>query len=764
MNSADQIFEQALRALNQQKIDEAEQLFRKLLKLQPEHVPALNLLTVVLMSRERFAEAENFIERAVRLNKNSDVSFYNYGTILKRLGKAAQAKLQFDRALELNPGVHETWNNRGTVFNDLEQYDRAVSDFDQAISLKPDYPEAFCNKGKSLTALKRYDDAFAAYDKALALKPDLAEAWLGLANVRAELRRYEDALAAYDKALALKPELAEAWLGRSNIFIALKRHEEALAACQRALDIKPDLAEAWVSLGNLFADLKRNDDAFAAYDKASALKPKLADAWFGRGNVFIELRRYEDAFAAFDKAFALKPDLTGAEGIRLHARMNLCEWTNFANEREHLISSVRNNKPTTHPFPLIAVSTSPEDQIRCARTWVSAVYPPAARPFWRDTIYKHDKIRVGYLSAEFHQHAVSYLMAGVFECHDRSKFELSAISLGPDDSSAIRQRLKDAFDTFLDVSSLSDDGIAHRIRDAEIEVLIGLTGFTRGERMGILAFRPAPVQVSYLGYAGTMGASYIDYLIADPTLIPPSQREHYSEKIAYLPNSYMPHDEAERRISDRHFTRAEFGLPEGAFVFCCFNNIYKLTPQTFEVWTRILKKVEGSVLWLSETNPAALNNLKNAAAASGVEPARLIFAKRLPSPADHLARHQLADLFLDTLPYNAHATASDALWAGLPVLTQAGEAFAGRVAASLLTAIGLPELITTTPQAYEALAVELATNPERLAGIKTRLAGNRLATPLFNTQLFTRHIEAAYKAMYERHQSGLPPADIHVPQ
>jgi protein O-GlcNAc transferase len=376
---------------------------------------------------------------------------------------------------------------------------------------------------------------------------------------------------------------------------------------------------------------------------------------------------------------------------------------------------------------------------------------------------KHDKIRIGYLSADFRQHPVANLVAGVFQCHDRSRFEVIGISIGSNDSSAIRRRLEGSFDRFIDAAALGADETAKKIAHEEIDILVDLNGFTQNARPEILARRPAPVQVNYLGYPGTMGAEYIDYIIADPVLIPASHRHRYAEKIVYLPHSYMPHDDKARPISDRPVERAEFGLPENGFVFCCFNNAYKLNPVLFRSRMALLKAVEGSVLWLSEHGTTAVDNLRREAIAAGVDPDRLVFAGRLPSSADHLARHRLADLFLDTLPYNAHATASDALWAGLPVLTQIGGAFAGRVAASLLTAIGLPELITQTQEQFESTAVELATEPVALAAIKSKLARNRLATPLFNTNLYTRHIEGGYATMIER-RNGLLPDHIHVPQ
>jgi predicted O-linked N-acetylglucosamine transferase (SPINDLY family) len=374
-----------------------------------------------------------------------------------------------------------------------------------------------------------------------------------------------------------------------------------------------------------------------------------------------------------------------------------------------------------------------------------------------------DRLRVGYFSGDFREHPVAVLMAQVLEAHDRSKIEVTAFSYGPPVQDAMRKRLASAFDRFEDIRGRSDQDVAQLARRLEIDVAVDLAGYTGGSPSGVFARRAAPIQINYLGYPGTMGAEYMDYLIGDRTVIPPEQRVHYDEKIIYLPHSYLPHDST-RVIAEPGRTRAEWGLPAKGFVFCSFNSSYKIMPDVFDGWMRILGRVPGSVLWLSRHNPVVTGNLQREAARRSIDEKRLIFADRVPSMADHLARHRAADLFLDTLPYNAHTTAIDALWAGLPVLTRVGESFAGRVAASLLQSIGLPELITTAPEQYEELAVQLAENPQRLLQVRQRLENNRLTTPLFDTRSFTRDLERAYRAAYDRYQAGLPPEHIDLLQ
>ena len=727
MSDTVQIFNDAISAVNNRDLKRAEELFRGIIKTDESHIAALNLLVVVLMSMKRFAEAEQFIARATSLNQQSDVSFYNYGLISKHLNKPQQALENFSKAIALNPDIAETWNNRGTVLNDLNKYNLAISDFDKAIAINGQYSEAYANKGKSLMLLKRYDEAFAAYDQALAIKPGLEVAWLGRGNVFWSLQRYDEALAPYDKALAIKPDLEGAWLGRGNVFWSLKRY----------------------------------DEAFAAYDKALSIKPDLENAWLGRGHVFYDLKRYAEAFAAYDKALSIKPDLESVEGSRLHMKMHLCNWEKLDKEIGDLTNSIRAGKGNCPPFALLSLTDLPDDHLRCTQAWGAAIHPITAKSVWQDKIYKHDKIRLGYVSADLRTHAVAYLIAELFELHDKDRFSVTAFSLGRDDNSDIRRRLVSSFDRFIDCYTLSDFDVAHAIADSEIDILVDLMGFTQDAHTNIFAYRPAPIQVNYLGYPGTIGASFIDYIIGDKTLFTLADAAVYSEKLVQLPDSYQPNDR-KRQISTKAFTRREAGLPDNKFVFCCFNNSYKISPQTFGCWMRILKCVEGSVLWLRAENQTAIANLKTEAQTRGIESARLVFANRVPQLSDHLARLRLADLFLDTLPFNAHTTASDALWAGLPVLTQIGSTFAGRVAASVLKAINLPELITHSPEEYEALAIELALNKEKLRRIQEKLARNRLTTPLFDTPLYTKHLEAAYEAMYQRYQAGLPPYHIEI--
>jgi predicted O-linked N-acetylglucosamine transferase (SPINDLY family) len=566
-------------------------------------------------------------------------------------------------------------------------------------------------------------------------------------------------LGAADQSIQLKPDYAEAWSNRGNALHDLKRYEEALASHERALELKPDYAEAWSNKGTVLNELKQYDEAITHYDKALSLKPDYAEAWRNKGAVINELKHYDEAIAHYDKALSFKPDIDWVSGDLLHTKMKICSWLGLAESLEDISEKVVANEKVINPFPLLALNDDALLHKKSSEIYVQSRYPlnPVLGPIIKYP--QNQKIRVGYFSADFKNHPVAFLIAQLFEMHDRNKFETHAFSLvGASDE--MRGRLAKAFDHFINIQTQSDVQVAQLARSFGIDIAVDLTGLTKDARTGIFAHRAAPIQVNYLGYPGTMGADYIDYIIADKTLISPELQSYYSEKVIYLPYSYQVNDR-KRLISDRKFTRQELGLPEHGFIFCCFNNNFKILPATFEGWMRILIAVEGSVLWLFQDNSWAVENLKKEAEKQGISADRLVFAERMPLP-EHLARHRQADLFLDTFPYNAHTTASDALWAGLPVLTMMGKSFASRVAASLLSAISLPELIVNTQEEYEAIAIDLATNPQKLAYYKKTLSNNCHTATLFDTPLFAQNLEAAYLRMYEIYQADLQPDHIVI--
>ena len=573
-----------------------------------------------------------------------------------------------------------------------------------------------------------------------------------LGAITLQTGRPDEAAECFGRVVGLTPESADALNNQGTALAELNRLEQALAAFDAAIELAPGLASAHSNRGLALRKLGRLEAALASLDRAIVLEPRMADAHFNRGLVLEVQRRLPEAVASFEQAIALDPDRNYLLGILVHTRMFMCDWRDLDRSRAVLQTKVMRGERACYPLPFSALVDSPAAQRRCAEVHVAACHPPDAslgplvpKPPAADR-RSGSKIRIGYFSADFRNHAVSFLAAELFELHDRTQFEVIAFAFGPDVRDATRTRLERAFDRFVDVRGHTDREVALLSRSMGIDIAVDLGGFTQDSRTGIFAARAAPVQVSYLGYLGTMGAPYIDYLLADRTLIPSETRPHYCEKIAYLP-SYQINDRR-RVIAARTFSRAELGLPDAGFVFCSFSNNYKIVPETFDSWMRILCSVDGSVLVLLADNPWAEANLKREAQARGVDPGRLVFGQRLPID-EYLARYRAFDLFLDTLPYNAGATASDALWAGLPVLTCMGQSFPARMAASIVRAAGLPELVVASRQAYEDLAVALARESAPLAALRRRLAGTRGSMRLFDALGTTRSIEEAYRRMLE---------------
>jgi len=680
---------------------------------------------------------------------------------LHEQGKLEQAERLYTQSLALAPGRPSVMTNLAAAYLELEKYAEARPLCEALVTRDPGDAVALLNLGHCRLKQKAAAAALVAFEKALGIRPDFAEAHNNRGNALLDLDRLEEGLASYEHALAIQPDYAEALYNRGNALLRLGRFAEALASYDAALALRPGYAQACYDRGNALMGLGRLEDALASYDRALTIEPRHAQALNNRAAALLELNRIEEVIATYRELLAAAPDYPCARGYLLNAQLKCCEWAEYDGNTERIADGVRAGKRADAPFNFLAISDAAADQFLCARTCAATEYPAAPQPVWRGERYRHDRIRVAYVSADFHDHAVPFLIAGLIEEHDRTRFEITAISLGPERHDGMRARLTAAFDRFSDVRNRSDREVAALLCGMEIDVAVDLQGYTRGCRPGIFAHRAAPLQVNYLGYPGTMGAGYMDYLIGDPCLIPGDHQRHYSEQVVYLPDCYQAND-SRRRIAERTPTRGELGLPETGFVFCCFNNNHKIAPRAFDIWMRLLTRVEGSVLWLLEDNRAVARNLRREAALRGVAPERLIFAPRAKME-DHLARQRRADLFLDTLPYNAHVTASDALWVGLPVLTRIGGAFAGRVAASLLTAVGLPDLVTTTWEDYEQLALKIATDGKRLAGIKARLAANRATHPLFNTGRIRRHLESAYVTMWERAQRGEAPASFAVP-
>ncbi len=675
-------------------------------------------------------------------------------------GNFADAARLYERVLSSAPRQFEALARLGLIQLHSGDFEGAQSRLGEAIKIDGQSADLHFHRGSALRNLQRHEEAIASFARATALKPDHIEALNNWGTTLLTVARNAEALSCFDRILALKRDLAIVHNNRAAALLGLRRLEECLSAAKTALKLDPNYSRAMLNCSAASYELERYAEAIDWAERLLARDSKHVPALQNKGNAYWSLGRYAEAFSAYDRAYALEPDRPYLESWRLLAKLHICDWSNFETETARLDRHL-SEKRGVEPFLLLLVGNSAEKQLRCAERFVADRYNVTAPPPPRNPARRRNKLRVGYVSGEFRAQATAYLTADLFECHDREEFEIFGFSTGPNDQSAIRARLERGFDRFMDVAKSSDAEIIETVRGSGIDIMIDLNGHFGIKRTHVFASRPCPVQVNYLGFPGTMGAPFIDYIIADETIIPEAAQKHYSEKVVYLPNSYQSNDR-KRPIGSRVYERAECGLPDRGFVFVCFNSNHKLNPIMFDIWMRLLNKVPGSVLWFLEGNSAVKGNLQREASARGIEPSRLVFAPFVELP-EHLARLRLADLFLDTLPCNAHTTASDALWSGVPVLTALGSTFAGRVAASLVKAVGLPDLATASLEDYERSALEFAGNPSLIADVKARLMRRRADAPLFDTPRFARQIEAAYKIMWDRHQRGLPPAAFAVP-
>lgn len=680
---------------------------------------------------------------------------------LHRAGKLKDAVAAYRAVLKREPRNFDALYQLGIAHAQAGRFRDAAKCVARALELRPGHAQGHFDLGSLHGRLGRPDLAAQSLERAVALDPGHADALHNLGNALSELGRKEDALAAFDRAIALRPAFASAYFNRGNVRKALQHYEAAIEDYRKALEFQPDNVQVLNNLGNILSEVRRVAEAGEVLQRALEIDPRYAHAWYNLGQLQDRHEMWEDAAASFQRAVDIDPDYPFALGALTSIKMRCCDWDAVEALAPRVIAKVRTGKPVMDPFSFMGISNSAADQLTCAKAWIQNSAPPVSPALWRGEKYRHEKIRIAYVSADFHYHPMAFLMSGLFEHHDRDRFELTAIAFDPEKDMPIRQRMKDAFDRFIVARDLTDSEIARQLRELEIDIAVDRKGHTTNSRTGVFAYRPAPVQVNYLAYPGTMGAPYIDYIFADRFVIPHGEEKHYSEKVVRLPDTYQAND-SRRPISEATPTRAEAGLPERGFVFCTFNNNYKINRPFFDLWMEILHEIDGSVLWLYKANAVAVRNLIRAAAEKGIGEDRLRFGGYMPN-ADHLARLRLADLSLDTLPYGAHTTASDSLYAGMPIVTCRGPTFAGAVTSGLLHAVGLPELVVDSLADYKALVLRLARDPDMLSALKKKLKGNLKTHPLFDTTRFTRHIEAAYERIWERSQRGEAPEGFDVP-
>jgi predicted O-linked N-acetylglucosamine transferase (SPINDLY family) len=687
------------------------------------------------------------------------------GISLQNAGDCGAARAAFEAALALQPRNARAHIKRGEALRREGRLDEALAACQSGIDLDPNNLEGRMIRG--VVRAQRGETLGAAEDfaEALRINPNIAvlEALLGEMLLR--LGRLEEARAALMRGLALDPGNGTMQGALGCVLQGLGLATEAGAAFRRAIALNPADAMSQTQLAGLLLGAGDWTGAAAAARAAVAGQPPLIKAHLYLAQALRRLGRPEEALDACRQALIMAPDDGEALALLCDLKQQVCDWTGLAAEEARRDTHSWRKGRRIAVFPLLASIDAPADHRDCARVWAAGLQPAGAAPAGLATApvprkRAGEKLKIGYLSADFRHHAVAMLIAEVFERHDRHKFEVFGYSIGQDDGSAMRRRLAQAFDRFVDLVPLPDEAAARHIASDEIDILIDLNGYTTGARTAILARRPAAIQVNFLGFPATMGASFMDYILVDRFVVPPEAQPFFDEKLVHLPHCYQPND-GQRPLPPAPPSRSDVGLPEQGFVFCCFNTAHKINAAMFDIWMRLLRHVPDAVLWLLEANPAITRHLREEAGARGIDARRLIFAP-LVDTERHLARQRCADLFLDTTPYNAHTTASDALWVGLPVLTLAGRAFASRVAGSLLRAVGLPELITASPEEYEALALRLAHEPRLLALYRERLARHRLTTPVFDSARFTRNLETALSRMAALNRAGLSPCPFEI--
>jgi protein O-GlcNAc transferase len=696
---------------------------------------------------------------------------YRKALDLHQDGRFGDAETCYREALAQNPRHADSLHLLGILLHQTERHAEAAAVIGKAIALSPNNPDYLNNHGLALRAAGQLQEALASYQKAMQLAPHDPDIHTNMGNVYQQLGRFEEAAGCFRRVLYGNPKDLDAWNALCHALQSLAdqyhtagQYKQAEAAYEELLELAGDQPHLYYNLGNAQRELGKAREAVASYEKALKLTPDDADIHNNLGNVLRELGRLDEAIQCYKKALQLYPQLYHARVHLVHQKQHICDWSGLNEDIAQIRQWVCNvPEAQISPFAFLSMpGTTAEEQKLCAENWVrnrygqlieqsrKAAFIPSRPPL--------SKLRIGYLSADFRLHPLAFLISELIELHDRDQFEVYAYSYGHNDNTPARKRLEKAFDHFADVQTLSLIDTAKKIHEDGIDILVDLTGFTQSSRSGLLALRPAPIQVSWLGFPGSMSNALFDYLLSDAFITPLDHAQRYGEQLALLP-CYQPNDR--KRPVGETPTRTAAGLPEQGFVFCCFNQSFKITPTIFDSWMRLLSKVPDSVLWLLDCNRWAKENLAKEAQARGIDAARLIFAPRVPI-ADHLARHALADLFLDTLPYNAHTTTSDALWMGIPVITCPGDTFTSRVAGSLLQAAGLPELVTDSLESYEALALKLARESQTLQALKDKLHRSRDALPLFDMPIFARNLEQAYRHMWQRWQNGLPPASFSV--
>ena len=751
------------------QLHKAQEIYKTILDINPNHSDSLHLLGVIAHQAGKSDIAVNLINKAIQNNPKNAVYYYNLGYVFLDQGDSVEAASCFQKALDIRPDYAEAYHNLGYAFHDQGRLVEAISYYQKALNIKPDYAEAYNNMGNAFRDQGNSVEAISCYQKAVEIKPDFVEAYNNMGNAFRGQGKLVEAISSFQKALNIKSDYAEAYNNMGNAFQDQGDLLQAISCYQKALEIKPDYSKAYTNMGNAFRDQGKLVEAISCYKKALEIQPEFAGAYTNMGNAFQDQGKSVEAISCYQKALEIKPEFAEPYSELFHQLQRTCTWQKLqamTAKLDNLTKEALDSGKKTAESPFISLSrhTDLSRNLAIARSWsreISRAMSNLKIHFSFDGRRSaKTRVAIGYLSNDFRDHPMAHLMLGLFGLHNRDEFEIFCYSYGEDDGSQYRARIQRDSDKFVDLRHLNHAEAARCIYEDQVDILVDLKGYTGGGRLEICALRPAPIQVRYLGLAGTTGADFFDYIITDRIVTPEDHASYYSENFVYLPHCYQVNDHTQA-ICDKDWKRLDFGLPEGSFVFCSFNQGYKIEPLMFNSWMNILGQVPEAVLWMPRLGETAEKNLRQEAEVRGVKPARLIFAERLPKN-EHLARLRLADMALDTRIVSGAATTSDSLWAGVPVITLQGNNFASRMSSSILRGIGLSETIAHSLEDYEAFAVRLALNPSELQTTRQRLAKNRLTEPLFDTSRFAKNLEKAYKGMWEFFVAGERPQQIKV--
>jgi protein O-GlcNAc transferase len=740
---------QAEKYLKLKEYKKAETLYLEIIVKFPKNHKALNALKI-LKSVNKNVSAGAY--------KNRKLQELNNYYIKKEFTVVIQKANELEK---LYPKEINLYIIKGASNAALGKLSQAISCYEKILKIDPNSTVAYFNIAVIYDTLNSPEKSVENYKKAIENQSDNADAYNNMGSAYIKLGYIKEAADAYKNVIKIRPEHAYAYNNLGNVLMLQQSHNKAIRSFKQAIFFDENYADAYNNLGDAYLNINEIKNAHKSYEKALLIDPYHVKALHNVGFLHAENKEHEKAINAFQKALDIEPNDELAMAYKLFQQRQICKWEKLENNNLK-ISNLGINETKISPLILMPLEDSPERHLQRATNWVKNFHHSNHKPKIRCHKDNSKHIRVGYISTDFKNHPVAHLIAKVLETHSKDHFKVYGYSIGPIKNDAMRKRLIKAFDFFEDVSNMNDKDVANKVQNDEIDILIDLNGHTSDCRPGIFELRPSKIQINYLGYPGSMGAKYIDYIIADQNLIPKDYQRFYSEKPIYLPHHYQAQDDG-LEIAAKIPTRLSLGLPEKGFIFCAINNTYKISSIEFDIWMRLLQKIDGSVLWLYESNKFVKDNLRKEASVRGIAPNRLIFAKRIPHDK-YLAQLRQADLYLDTFNYNAGATASNALWAGLPVLTKQGKSYTARMASSLLKSLGMNELITTNELDYEKLALDLAQNTDKIAYIKQKLIKNRKSMPLFNTELFTRHLEDGYKRAYQKSLNGEKPDTIIVPE